>query len=275
MNASTTPHWGAEAVDLDEASLPALKARFVVDRLPHTGRVLEIGSGDGKVLRTLALHRPGLELNGCDVRDPTTPTDVYAFRRMDRDLPFESGSLDAVLVVDVLEHVPDPRHLIAEAARVLRSGGHFVAFIPIEGELLSFYEVFRRILGADTYVLTKEHAQSFTHRQARELIEERFEIREIRYAYHLLGHFMDAAFFAAARAKRLRDFWWGENVYYNPQMKDAGGGVGSLNHLLKAANRVAAFESTVLARKRAGSAGVLLDAVLRQAASGDHSRRKS
>jgi SAM-dependent methyltransferase len=222
--------------------------------------VLEIGCGDGKVLRTLARHRPGLELNGCDVRDLPTQQDAYTFRRMERDLPYESGSMDAVLIVDVLEHVPDPRHLIAEAARVLRPGGELVAFIPIEGERLSFYEVFRRVLGRDTYAITKEHVQAFTHQSARSLVAERFDIRETRYAYHLLGHLMDAAFFAAARAKRLRAFWWSENVYYNPQMKDAGGGVGAMNHLLKLANRIAAFESTVLADRRAGSAGVLFRA---------------
>lgn len=266
MSQSTTAHWGAEAVDLQEASLPALKARFIVDRMPVVGRVLEIGSGDGKILRTLARHRPKLELSGCDVREPTQPPDVYAFRRMARDLPFEDRSLDAVLVVDVLEHLPDPRHMIAEAARVLRPGGHFIAFIPIEGEPLSFYELFRRLFGRDTYALTKEHIQAFTHRQARSLVQERFEIRDVRYAYHVLGQFMDAAFFAAARAKRLRDFWWGENVFYNPHMKNVGGRVGIMNKLFTAANRVANLESTLFARMRVGSAGVLVDAVSKTAA---------
>jgi SAM-dependent methyltransferase len=262
--ASTGVHWGAEAVDLNEASLPALKARFIVDHVPLAGRVLEIGSGEGKIPRTLARHRPALELHGCDIREPAEPPDVFAFRRMDRDLPYEDRSMDAVLIVDVLEHVPDPTHLIAEAARVLRPGGHLIAFVPIEGESISFYELFRTVLGRDTYVVTKEHIQSFTRRQVRDMVEARFEIRETRYAYHLLGHFMDAAFFAVARAKRLRDFWWRENVYYNPQMKDVRGGVGTLNALMKAANRVASFESTLLARRPEGSAGMLLDAVLRQ-----------
>jgi hypothetical protein len=154
--------------------------------------------------------------------------------------------------------------VIAEAARVLRPGGHLIAFVPIEGEPVSFYELFRRVLGRDTYVVTKEHIQAFTHRQVRSLVEERFDIHEIRYAYHALGHFMDAAFFAAARAKRLRDFWWRDNSFYHPEKKDAGGSVGTLNMLLRAANRVASFESTLLARRQQGSAGVLLDAVLNQ-----------
>src|SRR5579884_4130658 len=170
--ANPTPRWGAAVVDLDEPSLPALKARFLVDHTPTRGRVLEIGSGGGKMLRTLARHRPELELHGCDVRLPADPPDVYHFHPIERDLPFPDGSLDLVLVVDVLEHVDDPRHLLAEAARVLSPGGRLLAFVPIEGEALSFYELFRRLLGRDTYVVTKEHVQAFTHEQARSLLGE-------------------------------------------------------------------------------------------------------
>jgi SAM-dependent methyltransferase len=280
MESGHAVHWGEEAVDLVEPSLPALKARFLVDHVPSTGRALEIGSGNGKILRTLAYHRPGLELHGCDVRDPTKPPDVYAFQRIvGHDLPFDAGSFDVVLVVDVLEHVADPRHLLTEASRVLRPGGRMVAFVPIEGERMSFYELFRRVFGSDTYRVTKEHIQAFTHREARSMIEERFEIRELRYAYHALGQLMDAAFFAATRLERLRNYWWEHNVFYNPHARDVGGRVGALNKLLLGANAVAAVESRLLARTRGGSAGILVDAVVRSGRSnqparsppGDHS----
>jgi len=45
-------------------------------------------------------------------------------------LPFRTGSLDVVSAFDVLEHVPDPAAVIAEAARVLRPGGLFLAATP-------------------------------------------------------------------------------------------------------------------------------------------------
>jgi SAM-dependent methyltransferase len=263
MDGQAAAHWGADAVDLRETSLPGLKARFAVERAPACGRVLEIGCGDGKILRTLARHKRGLELYGCDVREPTRRADVFEFQRMDRNVPFASASMDAVLVFDVLEHVPEPLHLIAEAARVLRAEGRLIAFVPVEGETRSFYELFRRLLGRDTYVVTKEHIQAFTHRAARSIIEDRFDIQDIRYAYHLLGHLMDASFFAAARARRLRDFWWQANVFYNPGMKNTGAGMSLMNRLLIVANAVAAVESTFLSRVRAGSAGILVDAVVR------------
>jgi SAM-dependent methyltransferase len=265
MAENVESHWGSQAVSLSELSLPSLKARFLVERLPVTGRVLEIGCGNGKVLRTAAAHRPKLELFGCDVREPTEAPDVYSFRRVEVDLPFDSASMDVVLIFDVLEHVPDPRHLLTEAVRVLRPGGQLIAFVPVEGEPLSFYELFRRVFGRDTYVVTKEHVQSFTHAEAVALLSERFEVSEVRYAYHALGHLMDAGLFAATRAKRLRDLWWTSNTYYNPNLRDAGPAAALMNALLVAGNFVAAVESTLLAGTRLGSAGILVSGRARAA----------
>jgi SAM-dependent methyltransferase len=261
MNDDITAHWGSAPVNPDEHSLPALKVRFVLRRLPDRGKLLEIGSGDGKILRTIARHKPELELHGCDVR--VVEADCYTYHRMTPDIDLPDGSMDVVLIVDVLEHVPDARRILAEAARVLRPGGRFMGFIPVEGERVSFYEIFRRVFGQDVYAVTKEHVLAFTHEQVRALLSERFDVDEIRYAYHLLGHFMDAAFFGLARFKRLRKFWWTENVYYNADKKNAGGGVGLLNRLLVLGNAVASAESMALARVRFGSAGVLFSAVAR------------
>jgi SAM-dependent methyltransferase len=257
-------HWGADAVDPTSHSLPSLKAAFLLERAPRSGRVLEIGSGEGKILRTLASHNPRLQLDGCDVRMPATTPDVYTFHRMEKDAPLADATMDAVVLFDVVEHVPDPRHLLSEAARVLRREGHLIACVPVEGERLSFYEFFRRVLGDDTYVVTKEHIQAFTHRDIRALIGEWFDVTEIRYAYHAMGQLMDAAFFAAARADRLREFWWKDNVFYNEHKRSSGGGVGLLNRLLVAGNAIAWHESTLLSRTKTASACVLVDAVVRR-----------
>src|SRR5262249_23054452 len=40
-----------------------------------------------------------------------------------RDLPFESGSFDAVLCVDAINHLPDRCGVLTEGARLLRPGG--------------------------------------------------------------------------------------------------------------------------------------------------------
>ncbi len=45
-------------------------------------------------------------------------------------LPLRDRTADAVLLMEVLEHVPDPLRLLQECARVLRPGGHLCVTVP-------------------------------------------------------------------------------------------------------------------------------------------------
>lgn len=45
-------------------------------------------------------------------------------------LPFADASFDTLIVSDVLEHVPEPRRLWAEMARLLAPGGHALVNVP-------------------------------------------------------------------------------------------------------------------------------------------------
>jgi SAM-dependent methyltransferase len=261
---ATDAHWGAAAIDTSASDLPSLKARFLVRNTPERGRLCEIGSGDGKLLRTLRNQRPGLELHGCDIRVPTREADGYVFTKIEGErLPYDDASFDVVLVFDVLEHVPNPEGLLDEARRILRPGGKLVAFVPIQGEPVSFYSLYKALLGDDTYVITEEHIQSFTHAEVQEMLARRFDARETRYAYHFLGHLMDASFFAAARMEWLRRFWWKDNAYYNDEKKSGGLASNALNAALRLGNAAAFFESSLLQSVRATSAGLLYAGVRR------------
>jgi len=84
------------------------------------GRVLELGSGAG----FLAHYIPGVitsEVFLCS--DIQLVLDA-------RRLPFSCGSLKAIVMVDVLHHVPDNRAFLAEAQRCLRPGGSIVMIEP-------------------------------------------------------------------------------------------------------------------------------------------------
>lgn len=254
------PIWGSQPIDPRGMNLPALKVRYLLSQLPDVGDVLEVGSGDGKILRTLGVQRPGLHVHGCDIRPWQSPDPGIEFRVMTRDIPYADASFDAVLVVDVLEHVDDPAHVVAEIARVLRPGGRFVGFVPIEGEPRSLYTLYKKLLGDDLYVRTKHHVQAFRHADVVNLLEDHFELVDQSHAYHALGHAMDATFFAAAHLPRLQKFWWRENRYYAAEPARQGPLAFAMNRLLELGNALAYLESRVLAKRPLAAAGMLFHA---------------
>jgi SAM-dependent methyltransferase len=267
-DSTTTPaqpeaRWGSAPIDPRGFNLPALKASYVLSRLPEVGDVLEVGSGDGKMLRTVQAQRPRLRLHGCDVRDSSLRPAATEFRVMTRDIPYPNATFDAVFIADVLEHVPDPQHLVAEIARVLKPSGSFVGFVPIEGEKLSLYELYRRLLGKDLYQRTKHHIQAYTQADIVRLLGSHFTVTDMRFAYHALGHALDASFFALASLPRIERFWWSENKYYAPEQSREGPLAFLLNRLLELGNALAYFESRALERSAFAAAGVLFDVRLR------------
>ncbi|HEY4104131.1 MAG TPA: class I SAM-dependent methyltransferase [Polyangiaceae bacterium] len=258
---STEARWGSAAVDPRGFNLPALKAKYLLSRLPESGKVLEVGSGDGKMLRTVLRELPALSVFGCDVRDSHLRPEAAEFRVMNGvQIPFDDETFDAVFVADVLEHVPDPEFVLAEIARVLKPHGRFVGFVPLEGEPRSAYEFYRRLLGPDLYLRTKHHVQSYRHSDVRRLLEAHFELADERFAYHALGHALDASFFALASLGRIERFWWRENKYYTDESTPEGPLAFALNRLLELGNALAYFESRALEHSSFAAAGILFDA---------------
>jgi SAM-dependent methyltransferase len=99
--------------------------RRVAPRL--TGRMLDIGCGlkPYRAMLTGVTTYIGIERPG--TLSKSTVVDVWADGLA---LPFPAGSFDSVLCNEVLEHVPEPARLFAEAARVLRAGGTLVLTTP-------------------------------------------------------------------------------------------------------------------------------------------------
>jgi SAM-dependent methyltransferase len=112
------------AWDTDEA-LRTLYGRWyglVREKLPphELGPWLELGSGPGFAKNVI----PELELSDV-VGAPWLQHELDA-----EQLPFEGGSLGALVLFDVLHHLPHPARFLAEAVRTLRPGGRVVMCEP-------------------------------------------------------------------------------------------------------------------------------------------------
>ena len=107
---------------------------LAVEALAGCDRVLEVGTGEGQVARTLRAAGVG-EVFGID---PTEAQIAEAGRRAGgvayaragaAALPFPDEAFDGVVACLVFEHVDDVDAGIAEIARVLRVGGRFAFFL--------------------------------------------------------------------------------------------------------------------------------------------------
>lgn len=109
-------------------------------RLPKTARVLDLATGDGRVLAWFRAARPDLELVGVDLApklpNPPEGCEVIPGVAME-DLPFDEDSFDAVVSQFGFEY-GDSEAGSAEIARVLRPNG-FVALMThrIDGPILA------------------------------------------------------------------------------------------------------------------------------------------
>lgn len=105
----------------------------LVARHVGAGSLLDVGCATGDFLSEMARY-PGWSVMGVepspDAARYAASSGLTVVRGVLNDGTFASRSFDAVTMWDVLEHVYDPRAVIAEAARILRPGGVLVVNHP-------------------------------------------------------------------------------------------------------------------------------------------------
>jgi 2-polyprenyl-6-hydroxyphenyl methylase/3-demethylubiquinone-9 3-methyltransferase len=111
-----------------------LRTKFVTDELDLSGRkVLDIGCGGG--ILTEALAKSGAVATGIDLSKESIEVAKvhasqhglsidYRYENIEETASKHSGEFDAITCMEMLEHVPEPRKVIAACSRLLKPGGH-------------------------------------------------------------------------------------------------------------------------------------------------------
>ena len=103
---------------------PWLRQALATHRVKDAGKVLNIGAG-GEVAEELS--RAGVRATAVDI-DPARRPDVLA--DLETLEPIADASVDAIICLEVLEHVRRPEAASAALRRVLRPGGVLIGSTP-------------------------------------------------------------------------------------------------------------------------------------------------
>jgi ubiquinone/menaquinone biosynthesis C-methylase UbiE len=140
----------------------------------HAGeRVLDLGCGLGGYSKVLAEH--GFEVSAFDV----VPEYVEQARAIGVDaelydgerLPLADAAVDTVVMIEVVEHVDDPRRVLHEARRVARK--NVLLTTP------NCTQSFKRVPIEFSHMLDTDHRHFFTVESLRALLDEVFGTCEV------------------------------------------------------------------------------------------------
>jgi SAM-dependent methyltransferase len=152
--------------------------------------ILDVGCGDA----TFSKLYPEYKWTGIDIN--TDKTLDKPIKCVDHDItsvpyPLETGSFDAVVCSEVLEHIWDPYTVHLEAHRLLRKDGIYVISTPNFNWLANLLERGQRIVFNPDQPWTMEHIRHYTpESHCRDLTVAGFKILRVYGADH---HFCPVA----------------------------------------------------------------------------------
>jgi 2-polyprenyl-3-methyl-5-hydroxy-6-metoxy-1,4-benzoquinol methylase len=109
-----------------------------LQRYASSGDLLDIGCGDGTFLdvaRTLGFRTQGTEISDVGA-DAARAKGHHVVTGQFVDLTFPPASFDLITMWHVLEHVPDPGHVLEKVHRLLRPNGLLIVAVPNEENFL-------------------------------------------------------------------------------------------------------------------------------------------
>lgn len=215
----------------------ATRMKHLADRLPIDALVLNVGVGSGQLerlarargVRALSLDPDPASL--AHARGVAAGEGSYVAGDL-RTLPFADGTLDAVVVSEVLEHLDDELLHVAlrEIHRILRPGGTLWGTVPFAERLADSTVV---CPGCGNVFHKVGHMQSFDVEAMRSLLSTRFaRSRLYRMAFmHTSDLGWKRRAFAALRNRLvLAGVLTRDITLVFSAVKDAGGPAGEASH---------------------------------------------
>lgn len=128
-----------QAVYSPGAGVPSPRSDYLLSRMsevvkfPDSGRLLDIGCGNGGFLRSFSKKLPGWRLNGSeyDAKYRAEVERIPGFEELFLGgISAASGQFDVISLIHVLEHIASPRELLREVHSKLKPGGLLVIELP-------------------------------------------------------------------------------------------------------------------------------------------------
>lgn len=143
-----------------------------IGRFRKSGKLLDVGAGVGCLVASAL--RYGFSAQGIEVSKWAA-----RFAREEKGLPIRTGLLedaefgpdyfDVVVINHVLEHVDDPKGMLAEVRRILKPGGMLVIGVPNIGSIMAHLKG-----GRWASLRPEEHIWHFTPVTLKHLVRESF-----------------------------------------------------------------------------------------------------
>lgn len=173
--------WGI--LDGNEAHVAAMKAATFgrvlrgLERYLRPGTILDVGCATGFFLeaaRARGWVPSGIEINEFAARRAREKFGDAVWCGPFEEAPLAPGSFDAVVMCDLLEHLPDPAAALRRTREALKPGGMLSVTCPDSSSLSA------RLAGNSWYHYKKEHLYYFSPRTLRALLESAgFEVAGI------------------------------------------------------------------------------------------------
>ncbi len=147
-------------------------------QIPLESKVLEIGCGSGRLANLLTIKKrcevycveknplmAGIARNKCK--------DMHVVDVENAELPFETGTFDCIILVNVLEHLKEPDSLLGNLRKYLKSDGYLIFSVP---NIVNWYSRLSIFMGKFEYaeggVFDKTHLHFYNLKSVKKLAND-------------------------------------------------------------------------------------------------------